>query len=233
MMATSFASISAPGKPWTASPEEVQGEVVRLRAVEFFSLESYQVSEGRLMVIGTLSHKRPHCGVESLRVRLEYPQTFPLLEPRVFDHDKVFVPSPDGHQFGQDYGLCLRFPAREEFSRDIEVLGREVLGAAWSWMIKRNIFERNKSKGWPGEAEPHGWAAPYRQLVLEELIAARHTFLDIWAEWAMRTFSPARLQGPCPCLSGRTLNGCHRRIAELVDAAIYHTMREARIYGPR
>jgi hypothetical protein len=231
-MATLLAPISAPGRPWTASPEAVQGEITRLRAVEFFSLESYQMSEGKLMVIGTLSHKRPHCGLESLRVRLEYPLVFPLQEPRVFDHHKVFVPGLDGHQF-QDYGLCLRFPAREEFSRDIEVLGREVLGAALSWMVKRNIFERNKSEGWPGEAEPHGWAAPYRQLVVEELIAGNHIFLSIWAEWAMRTSNPARPHGPCPCLSGRTLNRCHKRIAELVDAAIYHTVREAGIYGRR
>lgn len=198
-----------------------------LAAPEFFCLEEHCLDDGKLIAIGTLSRSRPHCGRESLRVRLEYPNDFPQSEPVVFDHDKVFAPSAKGHQCS-DGSLCLQFPAREEFSKDIGVLSREVLGAAWNWMVKRNIYERDQSKGWPGEAEAHGYAVPYRQLVLEELIAANQPFLNIWAEWAIRTRSPARLHGPCLCLSGRSLGRCHKKIAELVNAAIYHSIQEGR-----
>jgi hypothetical protein len=231
-MATTTVPAKIPGRQWTASPEEVEREIARLSAIEFFSLEEHHLDDGNFITIGRLSHNRPHCGIESLRVRLEYPDDFPQSEPVVFDHDKAFVPSADGHQFS-DGSLCLRFPARDEFSKDIRALCREVLGAAWNWMVKRNIYERDKSKGWPGEAEAHGYALPYRQLLLEELIAENHPFLNIWAEWATRTGSPARLQGPCLCLSGRSLGQCHKRIAELVDAAIYHSIREGLAHGRR
>jgi hypothetical protein len=212
---------------WTASPEEIEREISRLDALEFFYLEEHRLDDGKLVAIGTLSHNRSHCGSEFLRVRLEYPNDFPESEPIIFDQDRVFVPSANGHQF-PDGSLCLRFPAREEFSKDIGVLSREVLGAAWNWMVKRNIYERDKIKGWPGEAEEHGYAAPYRQLVLEELIAENQPFLNIWAEWAIRTHSRARMNGPCLCLSERRLGQCHKKIAELVNAAIYYSIQERR-----
>jgi hypothetical protein len=215
---------------WTASPDEVEREISRLEAVEFFRLEEHNLAGGRFSVIGTVSHNRPFCGEESLRLRLEYPDDFPQGEPLVFDHEKVFVPSANGHQF-QDGRLCLRFPEREEFSKDVNSLSREVIGAAWNWMVKRNVYERDKTKGWPGDAEAHGYAEPYGQLVLEQLIAANDSFLDVWAEWAIRARSPVQPHGPCPCLSGRSLTKCHTRIAELVNAAIYHSIREDPLNG--
>jgi SEC-C motif len=220
------------GVRWTASPELVEKELTRIKKVGFFEYEEHHVDDGRLIVVGHLSRRRRYGGTESLRVRLEYPSDFPDTEPKVIDQDKVFKPSAAGHQFS-DYSLCLQFPLRGEFSTDAEVLISEVLGAAWNWMVKRNIFERNGQRGWPGTAEEHGYAGPYRTLAVERAAASREIFLEVWVEWAISTRSYPRLGETCPCLSGRKLGKCHSDLAELVAGAIYYTIQEAHLNGRR
>ena len=231
-MASALVNTEDRGMHWTAFPELVQKELERIKEVRFFEYEEHHLDSGALIVIGQLSRKRRYGGTESLRIRVEYPRDFPDTEPRVVDHDKVFRPSAAGHQFS-DYCLCLQFPLRGEFSRDAQVLISEVLGAAWNWMLKRNIFERNGQRDWPGETEEHGYAGPYRTLAFERAAASRAIFLEVWVEWAISTGSRPRLGEACPCLSGRSLGECHGDLAKLVAGAIYYSLQEARLNGRR
>jgi hypothetical protein len=231
-MSSALVTIAGRGMAWSAFPELVQKELERIKEVRFFEYEEHHLDSGALIVIGQLSRKRRYGGTESLRIRLEYPRDFPDTEPSVVDHDKVFTPSAAGHQFS-DYSLCLQFPLRREFSRDAQVLISELLGAAWNWMLKRNIFERNGQREWPGETEEHGYAGPYRTLALERAAASREIFLEVWVEWAISTGNRPRLEEACPCLSGRSLGKCHNDLAELVAGAIYYYLQEARLNGCR
>lgn len=167
------------GTRWAASPAAVAEEIELIKEVGFFSYEGHTIQGGRLSVIGVLSHERAYSGSESLRVRLEYPDDFPDTEPAVYDRDKVFEPIVAGHQF-PDYGLCLRFPGREAFAKDVKLTSGEVLGAALNWLVKRGIFERSGRKNWPGEAEPHGWARPYAELARERAAQVPGLFLSVW-----------------------------------------------------
>lgn len=213
------------GTRWTASPGAVAEEVARLREVEFFRYEEHTLRDETLIVLGVLSHTRRYGGTESLRVRLEYPDDFPSWEPTVFDHDKVFTPSAAGHQFS-NHALCLQFAPRKEFSTNALTLGSEALGAALNWIVKRNIFERSGGKNWPGEAERHGYARPYRQLAMERAAVFPGTFLQVWVHWALDAGCIPQLNAPCLCLSGRSLGTCHGELAYLVERAIYYTILE-------
>lgn len=214
------------GTRWTASPGAVAEEVARLQQIAFFRYEEHSLRHETLVVLGVISHARPYSGVESLRVRLEYPDDFPHSEPTVFDHDKVFAPSAAGHQFS-NHALCLQFAPRREFSTNALTLGSEVLGSAMNWMVKRNIFERSGGKNWPGDVEHHGYARPYRQLAMERAAAFPRTFLPVWVEWAVNAGAYPRVDGMCPCLSGRTLGNCHNELAHLVERAVYYSILEA------
>jgi hypothetical protein len=193
-------------------------------------LEQYRLVNEQLVATGMIARDREYGGSERLRVRLEYPDRFPLLEPRVYDHDHVFQPSAAGHQF-PDFKLCLHFPERPEFTQDENALADEVLGAALNWMIKRNIFERNE-RHWPGEAEPHGYAEPYKRLALERAAQGKGFMLP-WVEFALATGNQSRGGAPCPCLSGAPLGACHPELARLVDMAIICSRLENSSNGRR
>jgi hypothetical protein len=212
---------------WVPSAENVTQELQRLKNIAFFTYEEHMVSNHQLVVIGVLKHRRQYSGDESMRVRVEYPIDFPRSVPRVFDHDKVFVPSSAGHQH-PDYGLCLHFPLRATFSTDANLLIAEVLGAALNWVIKRNIFERNGRTLWPGDTEEHGLARPSRRLALDIAEQTHNIFILLWVDWALRTSQFSKLDAPCPCISGRQLSECHGELARALQFAIYYTLQEAR-----
>jgi hypothetical protein len=196
----------------------VEDEVARLCTVEFFEYEQHSVERWKLCVTGVLRYQRKYGGTESLRVRLEYGPKFPDVEPVVFDHERVFRPSVAGHQFS-NYSLCLRFPYRKEFSTDAAVLGREVLGAAFNWMIKRNIFERTGA--WPGETEEHGQVKPFIVLVREQACKSGNRYLTMWVDVALEFKLLPQLSAACPCQSGRQLESCHVDLGLLLARAIF------------
>jgi hypothetical protein len=217
------ACFTRPKPSWAASQDAVQLEIQRLKEIQFFKFETHCLQNGILTVVGVLWRFLDHGGMERLRVRLEYPPNFPVLEPFVFDHDRVFQPSRDGHQF-EDYRLCLKFPDRDVFSHDADFVTIEVLGAAWNWMVKRNIFQRHPL--WPDTAERHGFSEPYKELALEQAEESKSGFLPVWAEWAIANRRLPRLNGQCPCLSGRALGKCHPKMAYLVERAIHAAILE-------
>jgi len=194
-----------------------------VRNIDFFQYEGHKLNGGVLTVIGTLSRDRKYGGVESLRIRLAYPFSFPEIEPMVFDHERIFVPRTEGHQF-RNWALCLQFPENKEFSNDITTITYEVLGASLNWLVKRNIFERTGE--WPGATEDHGWARPYCRLAIEHAASARNSFLQFWVEWSIRSRTLPRPDAMCPCLSGRKLRICHGRLGELIRKAIFYAMHE-------
>jgi hypothetical protein len=217
------------GARWTASPELIQEEIGRVRDIGFFECGGHELLGGVLVVKGLLSHNRKYGGKQSLRVRLEYPYRFPEIEPAVFDHDKVFKPSPRGHQF-ENWSLCLQFPDSGQFSKDALVLTGEVLGASLNWVAKRNIFERTGK--WPGDEE-HGFAGPYRRLAVECAAESGNLVLQVWTDWTLRSGICPNLGASCPCLSGRKLAECHRRLGDLICKAVFHAIREGSSNGRR
>lgn len=167
-----------------------------------------------------------------MRVRLEYPHHYgraltifekcAVVASRhtdsiaVFDHDKVFVPSANGHLF-KNHQLCLEYPFRDELSRIPVRAAAEVLGATTLWLFKRNIFER--SNQWPGDTEDHGYSAPSRAVAVR---AARLSGVNLepWARLSIDASILPRFDKPCPCGSRQTLFTCHSRVGQLVAIAI-------------
>ena len=120
------------GTIWT--PARVKHELEALSNLHFFRLLTHGLTNGMLQIEGVLSFTQEETGrIYSLKVRLEYPREYPWAVPSVFDQDKQFRPSANGHQF-PDYRLCLSFPEREEFGLASEQLSSEVLGAALIWL---------------------------------------------------------------------------------------------------
>jgi len=84
------------GTRWTASPSLVAAEIERVKGIEFFEYEDSYLEVARFTFA--------ECSPENASVRelslcesyCQYPREFPAIEPKVFDHDKVFVPTSNG-----------------------------------------------------------------------------------------------------------------------------------------
>jgi hypothetical protein len=163
-------------------------------------------------------------------IRAEYPAEYPWVVPSVFDENKQFQPSAAGHQF-PNYKLCISFPDREEFTLGSEDLGVEVLGASLIWLDKRFIFERTKV--WPGEAEEHGWARPFRKLLIEEANRSEDDCIKAWTDWIVAGLAAPRYDAGCPCCSGRMFCHCHRRLAMLTCQFIFWRQQEQELNDQR
>lgn len=215
------ADLLAQGWQWhDGAPQRIQEELARLDGIPYFQREHYSLGNAReLIVVGVLSNKLAHGRIDHFRVRLEYPDTFPGQAPRIFDHDRIFEPSADGHLFSTGE-LCLTFPEREEFGLGKPDLSREVLGASLIWFHKRCIFERNGRKKWPGITEPHGWAAAHIVLLLDQSGLLRNAFFLEWVVWVMKSHESPRPAGLCPCNSGRIFIQCHLSVARRIYDAI-------------
>jgi hypothetical protein len=201
----------ARGTNWTHA--RVEEELAALDSLRFFKTQGHYVKDGALSVTGTLSFTQEETGRSySLRIRLEYPTKYPWDIPIVFDEDKQFRPSANGHQFA-DYSLCLSFLERGEFALGSKLLASEILSASLVWMDKRFIFERTGV--WPGEAEEHGWLRPTRKLLIEEAARSGSKSASAWADWIVAGLITPQYGNGCPCCSGRRFVTCHRRMAML------------------
>jgi len=191
-------------------PTQVEQEIFRLRTLRYFALESWSITDQQLHVLGFLSHTQQETGrKEIIRVRMEYPHEYPWDIPSVFDYDKRFAPSADGHQYS-DHKLCLSFPLRFEFPVGSENLATEVLQASLVWFDKRCIFERLRV--WPGAAEEHGYVRPLKLLLREEARRSRSLSVSAWCEWIIAELVSPDSDKGCPCLSGRPFAHCHNQL---------------------
>lgn len=193
------------------STARLQRERELLTTIPYFTLERTRLTPtsdftatGTLHYIGRRSSKQ-----HTLRVRLEYPRTFPRESPRVYDHESVLKPDPNGHLLST-HELCLTLPERGEFSTGADHLTREVLDAALLWFHKRHLYDKNGT--WPGLAERHGIFAIIDLLIERGVIPDEHTII----EWIMthaltqagHLTTPDRY-APCPCGSGKRVRFCH------------------------
>lgn len=202
---------SGRGTRWT--PARVERELETLSSVRFFRILTHSATIGALQILGVLSFTQEETGkIYSLKIRVVYPSEYPWAVPSVFDEDRQFRPSANGHQF-PDYRLCLSFPEREEFRIGSEQLSSEVLGASLIWLDKRYIFERNGK--WPGEAEEHGWPRPLRGLLKEEAERSRNGYVSAWTDWIIAELATPQFHMGCPCCSGKKFLDCHWRLAML------------------
>jgi hypothetical protein len=157
-----------------------------------------------------------------MRIRLEFPDTFPKRAPRVFDHDQIFKPGADGHLLGS-HELCTTLTERGEFALGTDGLTEEVLSAALVWFHKRRLYERTGR--WPGPAERHGINAVI-DLLVERRIARDADTISAWlvAHAGTPDGRPTRpdVYAPCPCGSGKVLKFCHRDDLQLVFSRLAH-----------
>lgn len=227
MSITPFRNADRRGTSW--SPTRIAQEVAALQRLRFFTLRYDGLQNGRLHVTGELSSRQMETGrIQTMVARMEYPVGYPWAVPMVFDEEKRFTPSADGHLF-PDHRLCLSFPPREEFSVGSEALGAEVLGAALIWMDKRFIFDRLRE--WPGDAEEHGWSGPLRRLVAEEANRSGSLSLKVWTTWALQELITPNYRGRCPCCSGRPFLLCHSGLAKHLFGYLFITQHERELRG--
>jgi hypothetical protein len=204
-------------------PAQVDRELLRLRSLPYLALERWFITNRQLHVTGTLRHTQQETGrKECLRVRMEYPRDYPWEIPSVFDEDKRFAPSADGHQY-PDHKLCLSFPLRFEFPVGSDNLATEVLQSSLVWFDKRCIFERLGV--WPGAAEEHGYVRPLKLLLREEARRSRSLSVSAWCEWVIAELVAPYPDKGCPCLSGRPFAHCHTQLLWL--AILYQCSSQA------
>jgi hypothetical protein len=219
----------ARGTVWT--PARIERELSRLGRPGFFSPEGHSGHQGSLQVLGRIGFTLQATGrVEAMDVRLEYPKEYPWEVPSVFDEKKLFQPSAAGHQF-PNHKLCLSFPGREEFTLGSEDLAFEVMGASLIWLDKRFIFERTKI--WPGEAEEHGWARPFRKLLIEEANRSKNDCVKAWTDWIIAGLAVPRYDTGCPCCSGGMFCRCHQRLAMLTCQFVFWRQQEQELNDQR
>jgi hypothetical protein len=213
---------------WTLA--RVESELRSLASLKFFEYQTHEVCEGSFHVIGRIGSRQVETGkLQTMVVSMVYPRQYPWEVPRVLDYEKRFQPSAKGHQF-VDYGLCLSFPLRGEFTVGSEALGCEVLRSSLVWLEKRFIFERMGR--WPGEQEEHGWSGPLRQLLVEEASKSSAISLRAWTDWIIADLVPPNYDGGCPCCSGQMFRRCHRKLAKLVCLYMFWSREERKLHEP-
>jgi hypothetical protein len=182
-------------------------ECEHLASLPYFALERTRTNEREAFTaVGTLSYTGRRSGrTDSFCVRLNYPARFPKQAPTVFDHHQRFTPGLDGHLLSTQE-VCLTLPERGEFSLGTETLTTEQLGAALIWFHKRLIFDRTKI--WPGPAEPHGINAVI-DLLVERHVAHDANSLSGWflAHASAPAGGPCEpdVYAPCPCENGKKI----------------------------
>ena len=208
-----------PTRHWyELSASRREREEHQLATLPYFQLERTRIDdERRFTALGKLRFTGHRSGKQNdLRIRVEYPSQFPKDVPRVFDHDERFTPCLAGHLF-TTHEICLTLPERCEFTKASDDLTAEVLGASLIWFQKRLIFDRTKQ--WPGPAEPHGINAVINLLV-ERRVAPNANTISTWllAHASTPAGHPAApdLYAPCPCGSGKRLKFCHRDDLQLI-----------------
>ena len=203
----------------------------RLAELPYFKLETTNIDKAlKFIAIGMLHFTGARSGAhQQFRVRLEYPARFPHVPPRMFDHDRRFTPSLDGHLFST-YEICLTLPERHEFSVGLDDLTEEVLGATLIWFHKRLIFDSTKQ--WPGPAERHGINAVI-DLLVERQVVADATAISRWvmSHATAPTGTPGKpdLYAPCPCGSCKRLKFCHRDELQPVFARLAQLPGDCRL----
>jgi hypothetical protein len=231
MSSLGLSAFSDPARGTIWSPARVASELASLKQLDFFDDISHAVVANSLQVFGIVSATQEETGrKQSLRIRMEYPPLYPWEIPSVFDDEKIFTPSADGHQF-PNYSLCLTFPHNEEFTLGSEELSTEVLGASLIWVDKRFIFARTGQ--WPGEAEKHGWALPLCRLLRGEVRKCGNPWLNAWTEWIIAQLIAPNPTAKCPCQSGITFQRCHRRLLYLAMSYLVWSKYERELYERR
>lgn len=193
-------------------------ERLYLASLPYFTLDrTYENDKHYFTAIGILHYTGRRSGRHhAFGVRLEYPREFPKKPLHVFDHNKIFRPSLDGHLFST-HELCLTLTERGEFSLGTETLTEEVLGAALVWLHKRRLFDRTGT--WPGPAERHGINAII-DLLVERSVVSSTTAITTWL--LAHASTPAGyprepdIYAPCPCGSGQRLRFCHQEELNLI-----------------
>jgi hypothetical protein len=195
-----------------------------LAGTPYFTLERTFFDNEYFNAIGILHYCGHRSGKQyELRIRIEYPRTFPRTLPRVFDHDQVFTPSLDGHLF-TTHELCLTLPERNEFSTDSEHLTEEILGATLVWFQKRRLFDRNRV--WPGPAERHGVNAVIDLLIEQHILPDEnsiHTWLCTHASTTAGHYRAPDRYAPCPCGSKKAMKFCHEEALKPFFARLSRT----------
>jgi hypothetical protein len=181
-----------------------------LASLPYFTLERTFFRNTSFNIIGTLQFRGQRSGKPyQLRIRMEYPRTFPRNPQRVFDHDQILTPSLDGHLFST-HELCLTLPERNEFATNTEQLTEEILGATLVWFQKRRLFDRNGV--WPGPAERHGVNAIIDLLIEQQILPNEdtiHTWLRTHASTPSGQYCTPGRYAPCPCGSAKAMKFCH------------------------
>ena len=210
----------------------VARERITLTTLPYFRLERTFFDDRYFKAIGILHYHGHRSGRQhAFSIRLEYPRTFPRIPQRVFDQDKVFVPSPDGHLL-RTHEICLTLPERNEFSIGTGQITEEVLGATLIRFHKRRLFDRTGL--WPGPAERHGTTAVIDLLIPQGILHDEETTCAWLQQHATTTAggyqAPSRY-APCPCGSQKTMKFCHeealRPLFARLSQAADHTLLAA------
>ncbi len=170
-----------------------------------------EVQEGRPILVGVIK-TASECGVERcIQIQVEFPDDYPLHEPKVFDDARQFRHRAARH-FYPDGRCCLWLPLESGWKADDSNTLLHFLRQTTIFFDKQFIYD--VIGRWPGKAWGHNEMG-YREWLCERLGVPTSQFARFAAIWNGR--SSWRATAPCPCGSGVKYRRCHRERVEQIN----------------
>lgn len=173
---------------------------------------SWEVRDERVWLEGALK-LQSECGVEHcVQIRVEFPDNYPLSEPKAFDAADRFSHIANRH-FYPDGRCCLWLPPLSGWKPDDPQALLHLLHQTAIFFEKQFIYD--VIQRWPGKQWGHNEMG-YLEWFCEKLEISLNilpNFLPVW-----RRESRWGASAPCPCGSGLKYRRCHRGRVEELDA---------------
>ena len=168
----------------------------------------------RVFLKGTIT-LRAECGVPTrIKIRVNFPDVYPEIEPIAYETGNVFPHTADRH-FYTDSGCCLWLPVESEW-RPQEPDGlHKFLDQLSAFFERQLIYDASPDKKWAWGERGHGIKG-YIEFVQEALdgdatLVSKFTGLLSGREQV----DPA---SPCPCGRSKRFKNCHaKRLARVLE----------------
>lgn len=179
----------------------------RERIAAAFPSLSYRIDEqGECVFLEGTITLVAECGISTpIQVRIQFPDSYPKHEPRVYDAAKRFPCEANRHIY-PDGQCCLWLPPESRWNADDPDGLRRFLEEVAVFFDQQLAYDALGRSRWPGKQRSHGDSG-YVEFV-QELLGGSQQLLKVFAP-VFANRSSVKRNSPCPCGSGIKYKKCH------------------------